>query len=270
MEEASRDSAVPIRRAVIPAAGRGTRMRTIAGARPKELLPVGGRSLLAHALADLAAGGIEEALLIVSPGKPEIAATLGSSCAGIRLEYAVQPEPRGLADALALAEPFAANAPLLCWLPDNLWLGRRSATEQLLAGHATEPTRTLAALVEHATARFDPRLVGAAGFIEWRAPRSDRPAAPISIERVFAKGAAPPPAGPTFLKGFPLVLWSSDLFARIAALRATVTAGELDDTPILMALATEGRLGGVVLRDGELFDCGVPGGYARACTAASI
>src|SRR5262249_31899118 len=47
----------PVRRAVLPAAGRGTRMRAVAGARAKELLPVGGRPLIVHGLLDLAAAG---------------------------------------------------------------------------------------------------------------------------------------------------------------------------------------------------------------------
>lgn len=275
MAEASRDSsgaAPSVRRAVVPAAGRGTRMQAVAGALPKELLPIGGRPLLVHALADLAAGGIEEALVIVSPEKPQIAAALGDACAGVRLRYALQPTPRGLADALSLAEEFAAGGPLFCWLPDNHWRrapGARSATAQLLAAHAAAPDATLVALLEHATATFDPASSGSAGFIEWHRRTGAAAHAPVAIDRVHAKGAAPPPRGTTFLKGFPMTLWSADLFARIAALRRDPPPGELDDTPLLMALAREGRLGGAVLRDGALFDCGVPLGYARACAAAS-
>lgn len=274
MAEASRESsgaAPAVRRAVVPAAGRGTRMQAVAGALPKELLPIGGRPLLVHALADLAAGGIEEALVIVSLEKPQIAAALGDACAGVRLRYALQQSPRGLADALSLAEEFAAGGPLFCWLPDNHWRpdpGAQSATAQLQAAHAAAPDATLVALLEHATATFDPASSGSAGFIEWhRVPGA--PHAPVAIDRVHAKGAAPPPRGTTFLKGFPMTLWSADLFARISALRRDPPPGELDDTPLLMALAREGRLRGAVLRGGALFDCGVPLGYARACAAAS-
>src|SRR5262249_8188588 len=75
----------PVRRAVLPAAGRGTRMRTVAGARAKELLPVGGRPLIAHGLLDLAAAGVTEALVVVSPDKPELARELGPRVGGVAL-----------------------------------------------------------------------------------------------------------------------------------------------------------------------------------------
>ncbi len=269
-----------MRRAVLPAAGRGTRMQAVAGALPKELLPIEGQPLLAHALADLAAGGIEEALLIVSPHKPQIAAALGQAWGGLRLSYAVQPLPLGLADALALAEPFAAGGPLFCWLPDNFWRRERgapSATAQLQAARATAPEATVVALLEHAAATFDPATTGSAGFVDWHPLEAAPPVVPasgppalVAIDRVHPKGSSPPRRRATFLKGFPMALWSADLFDRIAALRRAPPPGELDDTPLLTALATEGRLRGAVLRGGALFDCGVPGGYARACAAASI
>ena len=95
-------------------------MRALAGALAKELLPVGGRPLIVHGLRDLAAAGVEEALVVVSPDKPELARALGSRVDGVALTYVEQHEPLGVGDAIALAEPFAAGEPFFCWLPDNL------------------------------------------------------------------------------------------------------------------------------------------------------
>ncbi len=256
-----------VQRAVIPAAGRGSRMVVVAEGRPKELLAIGGRSLLEHALADLAASGIDEALLIVSPHKPEIAATLGNECAGVRLRYAVQPEPRGLADALALAEPFVNGEPFVCWLPDNLWLGPPAASAQLIAALALAPGSHLVALIEHPASHAGSVQLGAAGFVDSSPLSSD--GAVVRIDQVYGKGSRPPAVGATFLKGFPLDLWQPDLFDRIRRQRLEPRAGELDDTPILQQLAREGRLHGVVLRDGRHFDCGVPAGYFAAVAAAA-
>ncbi|MSR46080.1 MAG: hypothetical protein EXS13_03285 [Planctomycetes bacterium] len=243
-------------------------MRSVTDGGAKELLAIGGRSLLEHALADLEASGITAALVIVSPDKLAIERTLGSRFGAMTLDYAVQESPRGLADALALARPFTTGEPFVCWLPDNFWLGRRPATAQLLAGMARHPDEHGVALIERPLASFDPTATGAAGFVDV-APTAGDDALPIL--NVHPKGRPPHLPGPTFLKGFPLDLWRFDLFERIERQRRSQAAGKIpaeqDDTPILQELAAEGRLRGVVLRDGALFDCGVPRGYAAACAA---
>jgi UTP-glucose-1-phosphate uridylyltransferase len=244
-------------------------MAVEAGGRAKELLPVGGRPLLAHALEDLAESGITNAMIVVSPSKPEIRATFGDRFGAMALHYVTQPVPRGLADALALAEPFAAGEPFVGWLPDNLFQvagGGRPATAQLIDGwcSAGDHRSFAAALIERPTDTFDPVLVGSAGFVTTtpgRFPGVHR------IDRVHSKGERPPLPTPTFLKGFPLALWLPELFDLIRDERARPSAGELDDTPILQHLARAGALLGVVLRNGTLHDCGVPRGYSAACAA---
>jgi len=268
---ASRPSAARPRVAVIPAAGRGTRMQSIARAGAKELLVVGGKSLLAHALGDLAASGIESVVVVVSPSKPEIRAALGdrfeAPTATVRLEWVVQPQPLGVADALSLAQPFVGDAPFVCWLPDNLWLGERPATAQLIEALADHPAAHGVGLVEHRRAALDLAQVGAAGFVDVAARGPELRS--LAITRVHPKGSAPPELGETFLKGFPFDLYRPDLFERIARLRELGKSGELDDTPLLQELALEGKLRGVVLRGGRLYDCGVPRGYEAACAATS-
>ncbi len=109
---------------------------------------------------------------------------------------------------------------------------------------------------------------GSAGFVESTPVGSARDR--VRIDRVLPKGTRPDAGGAPRLKGFPLDLYGPDVFDRIrrerAALR-TAAARELDDTPILAELAGEGRLIGVVLRDGRLFDCGIPEGYRDAVDA---
>lgn len=232
---------------------------------------VGGQSLLAHALSDLAASGIETVVVVVSPSKPEIRAALGDRFetphATLRLEWLVQPQPLGVADALSLAEPFVRGASFVCWLPDNLWLGERPATAQLIEALADHPAAHGVGLVAHRRNALDLAKVGAAGFVDVAAHEHD--ARSLAITRVHPKGSAPPAGGDAILKGFPFDLYRPDLFERIARLRALGRSGELDDTPLLQELALEGRLRGVVLRGGRLFDCGVPRGYEAACAAAS-
>lgn len=252
-----------VRRAVLPAAGRGTRMAAVRGGHAKELLGLGGRPLIAHGVHDVAAAGVTEALVVVSPDKPELEQALGRAIDGVTLRFAHQPRPDGLADALALAESFTAGEPFLCWLPDNVWSGTVAGSVQLAAALARVPTSHLVALVElpaDGLARY-----GSAGFVATTPVAGARDL--HRIDRVLPKGTRPTPRAATILKGFPFFLYQHDLFDRIRRERAGHAGRELDDTPILMALAAEGRLHGVVLRGGSLFDCGIPEGYRGAVAA---
>lgn len=112
-----------IRRAVIPAAGLGTRLRPLTNAFPKELLPIGRMPVLAHIAAELRGAGITEALFIVSEQKPQVRAYFGDVYEGegavaggaslppLQCTYAIQERQRGLGDALMYAEEWAKGAP---------------------------------------------------------------------------------------------------------------------------------------------------------------
>src|ERR1043166_6412390 len=71
-----------IRKAVLPAAGLGTRLRPLTLAFPKELLPIGRLPVLAHIARELRLAGITEALFIISERKPQIPAYFGENYVG--------------------------------------------------------------------------------------------------------------------------------------------------------------------------------------------
>ena len=110
-----------IRRAVIPAAGLGTRLRPLTNAYPKELLPIGRLPVLAHIAAELQGAGITDALFIVSDQKPQIRSYFGeiyrsertgdAEVEPLRCSYVTQQSQRGLGDALLYAESWAAGMP---------------------------------------------------------------------------------------------------------------------------------------------------------------
>ena len=89
--------------AVVPAAGRGTRLGSLTDDRPKPLVEVTGRPLLAHVLDALAA--IEPARYVVVTGYrgEQIRSHFGDSYHEIPITYVTQPEPVGLADAIRRA-----------------------------------------------------------------------------------------------------------------------------------------------------------------------
>ncbi len=94
-------------KAVVLAAGKSTRTYPLTLTRPKPVLPLLGRPLLAHTLEALAAVA-DEAILVVGYRAEMVRATFGERCAGLKLEYRVQTEQRGTADAVASARDAVA------------------------------------------------------------------------------------------------------------------------------------------------------------------
>jgi mannose-1-phosphate guanylyltransferase len=91
-------------RAVVLVGGVGTRLRPLTLTTPKQMLPVAGRPMIERVLAHLAAHGVEEAILSLGY-RPDafMVAYPDGVCAGVRLRYAVEPEPRDTAGGIAFA-----------------------------------------------------------------------------------------------------------------------------------------------------------------------
>jgi len=100
--------------AVVPAAGRGSRLGALTTDRPKPLVPVGGEPLLAHALDALALPDVDAFVVVVGYHGDQIRERFGDRYAGRPVEYVEQPDPRGLADALLCAEDAVDGAFLHC------------------------------------------------------------------------------------------------------------------------------------------------------------
>lgn len=96
----------------------GGRGRPLAS-RPKPLVPVAGRPLLAHAL-DAVRPVVDGAVVVVGHRGDRIRDRLGDAYGGLPLTYVEQPEQRGLADALACAEP-AVEGPFVHLNADNVF-----------------------------------------------------------------------------------------------------------------------------------------------------
>lgn len=86
--------------AIIPAAGRGTRMMTVTGGAPKELLPLGGAPTIARVIGEARQAGIDRIIVVSAPDKP----LLDEFLQNYRVEIVHQPSMRGLVDAVACAD----------------------------------------------------------------------------------------------------------------------------------------------------------------------
>jgi UTP--glucose-1-phosphate uridylyltransferase len=150
---------VMIRKAVIPAAGLGTRMLPAAKAVPKELLPIVDRPTLQYIVEEAADAGVDDVLLVTSrekraledhfdrnreleerlrvAGKESLLGSINALMGKVKVHAVRQPEQRGLGDAVVQARRHVGGEPFLCQLGDAVFGGEGPLpARQLIEAHA--------------------------------------------------------------------------------------------------------------------------------------
>jgi UTP-glucose-1-phosphate uridylyltransferase len=117
----------------------GTRFASTGIDIPKELLPLGGKPLIAHALAEATRAGFECAIVVVSPAKRQLREFLAGNKLPLPVEIAIQPEAKGIGDAVLHGWP---GEPAGVLLPDDVVL-ETAHWRDLIALHRRHGAATL-------------------------------------------------------------------------------------------------------------------------------
>jgi UTP--glucose-1-phosphate uridylyltransferase len=256
-------------KAVILAAGFGTRFLPITRVVPKELLPLGTRPALDFVLDELIAAGVTDLLVITSTRKRAIEdwfardAVLDAALPGdprlsppaVRVEFAYQEAMTGSGDALLLAREFAGRDAIVVAYPDDLFVGGPNCTAELLETHA-RTGRCVLSVTDEAGAdlsRF--------GIVDVAHDGAD-----LRVRRIVEKPA--PGTAPSTLVSWGRYVYTPDLFDALAVGRRSHQGGEYYHVPAVNLLAERGGVAARLVR-GTRYDVGTPAGYRAAFAALS-
>jgi glucose-1-phosphate thymidylyltransferase len=222
---------------IILAGGSGTRLYPMTAVQSKQLQPVYDKPMIYYPLATLMLAGVREILIISTPhDTPNIERLLGDGRQwGIRLQYAVQAAPRGIAEAFLVGASFIGNEQVCLILGDNLFYGK---LDFLRRGIATNRGATIFAYRVHDPERY--------GVVEFAPDGSVR-----SIEEKPSK-----PRSHYAIPG--LYIFTPDVVEYAATLKPSAR-GELEITDLQRIYLERGRLHAEIIGRGVAWlDTGTP------------
>ena len=195
-----------VRKAVIPAAGLGTRFLPATKAQPKEMLPVVDKPAIQYVVEEAVRAGIDDILLITGRGKRSLEAHFDHSVelepelaekgkeaeleeirrlAGLaQIHYVRQGEPLGLGHAVSVARRHVGNDPFVVLLGDDIMIDTSTVLEEMIAVHERTGSSVLSCK------EFPPDQISLYGCVDYE-PAGDRLLRIKSIIEKPAAGEAP-------------------------------------------------------------------------------
>ena len=224
-------------KAVVLAAGEGTRLKPITLTRPKHLIRVGGKLLLEHCLNALKAVGIEETLIVIHYMGDAIRTYFGDGKNfGLRISYVEQKEVLGTGNAVSIAEPYVKEDFVLVY-GDLLF--SVDALKKVVAIHEREkPAATMAVVPVEKPENY--------GIVELENSR---------VKNIIEKPSRD--KAPTNLANAGIYVFSTEIFEKIKKTKASVR-GEWEITDAISLLLKEKTVLGVEISKDEWLDIGRP------------
>ncbi|GAC1327985.1 MAG: UTP--glucose-1-phosphate uridylyltransferase GalU [Candidatus Dormibacteria bacterium] len=265
----------PVRKAVIPAAGLGTRFLPATKVLPKEILPVVDRPVIEWAVEEARASGITDVTMVLSPGKdllvrhfapapdlerylaerdkPEQLERVRGIGSGVRVGEVLQPEPLGLGHAVLMAREAVGDEYFAGLLPDDIIRGPRPVIAQMLDVHREYGCTVLA------VRKVPLEAIGRFGSIEIESQEGRV----YEVKHLVEK---PDPAdAPSDLAVMGRYILSPRIFDALEHTERGA-GGEIQLTDGVMNLLREERV--VALEfEGDYFDVGTIGGWLKTSIA---
>jgi UTP--glucose-1-phosphate uridylyltransferase len=265
-----------VRKAVIPAAGLGTRFLPVTKSVPKELCPILNKPLIQYAVEEAVAAGIKSIVLVLSDAKTAVREYFETSPATedllrsrgrhkeadcfhwigrmARITSVIQPQPLGLGHAVACAQPMVGDEAFAVLLPDAMIVSDRPAIGQVMDCYDHEQGCVIGVSeIDVARSERYGMIGGDIVTVLGRAPF-------IRVRRLVEKPK--PELAPS---GFGIIgryVLSPDIFPYLAQTPPD-GRGEVQLTAALSAYAREGNVSAVRI-DGLEFDAGDRLGFAKA------
>jgi glucose-1-phosphate thymidylyltransferase len=228
-------------KAIILAAGKGTRLRPVTLTTPKPLVPVANRPLIAYAMEMLKGGGMTEVGIVVNSMESAVVKGIGDGSAfGVNVSYIVQEEQKGLAHAVGLCRDFLAGESFAMFLGDNIF---QDKMEMLLKNFESSEAELQIALGPVP----DPSRFGVAIVEDGR------------ITQLLEK---PDPA-PSNLAVAGVYMFRQSIFDAIAKIKPS-KRGELEITDAIQEVITSGARVDAYITEGWWIDAGKPNAIIQA------
>lgn len=265
--------------AIVPTAGRGSRMYPAAAVVPKALLPVGVAPMLHWALDEAARAGIGGVAVVVGPeqglirdyveaarsahrhGGHDGLARLGAALSTMEVRWIEQREPAGIGDAFIRCRDLTGDRPFAVLLPDNWFLAERPAIGQVIT---TFERTGLCTFGLTAVPAGEETLFGNVGGVELEPLGGDS----YRVVRLQDKrpGTFDPAAwrgdGGEVLRGCARYAVTAEFYDALSE-TGPPPVGEWDDVPAFQRLLRSPGLAGHRI-EGRHYDVGLPAGYLAA------
>ena len=269
----------PLRKAVFPVAGFGSRFLPATKASPKEMLPIVDKPLIQYAVEEAAEAGITDLIFITGRHKRaiedhfdkahEIEADLEAKGKrallevvqrvlpeGCRCIYIRQTEPLGLGHAVLCARPVVGDEPFAVLLADDLIDARPSVTAQMASRYAEHACSILGVM------EVPREQTGSYGIV-----RTDAPQAALSAIKEIVEKPKPAEA-PSTLAVVGRYVLTPRIFDKLAAVTPG-SGGEIQLTDAIAALLPEERVMAYRFA-GRRYDCGSKLGYLQATVELGV